>query len=119
MASAGTSLDALHERGARGRLGPLLARNDIARLVLNGFAARTTFGAGTSRSDELIAELGPMLDRVDGWIDDGTLGAQALNCADMMIAPSLALLDYRLDLREELRRRPSYALLERLLPEPA
>ena len=30
MAAAGTSLDALHERGARGRLGPLLARNDTA-----------------------------------------------------------------------------------------
>jgi hypothetical protein len=33
-----------------------------------------------------------------------------------MIAPSLALLDYRLDLRRELRARPSFALVERLLP---
>jgi glutathione S-transferase len=119
MSAAGTSLDALHERGARGRLGALLARNDTARLVLNGFAARTAFDAPTSSAEKLHAELEPLLDRVDDWIADGTLNGEQLNAADLLIAPSLALLDYRLDLREELRRRPCFALLERLLPEPA
>jgi hypothetical protein len=46
------------------------------------------------------------------------LGADALNAADLMIAPSLALLDYRLDLSDELRGRPCGALMERVLPEP-
>ena len=43
-------------------------------------------------------------------------GAQ-LNVADFMIVPSLALLSYRLDLREQIARRPAGALLERVLPE--
>jgi glutathione S-transferase len=118
MAAAGLSLDALYERGARGRLGPLLARHDLARVAMNAIAARLTFKAGTAISDGLIAELPALLDRVDRWIADGTLNSEQLTAADMVIAPSLALLDYRLDLREELSRRPSYALLERLLPEP-
>ncbi len=119
MAAAGTSLDALHERGARGRLGALLARNDTARLLLNAFAARTAFSAPTGSSGKLHGELESLLDRVDDWTADGTLNGAQLNAADLMIAPSLALLDYRLDLREELRRRPCFALLERILPEPA
>jgi glutathione S-transferase len=118
MAAAGLSLDALHRRGAGGRLGPLLARRDTIRLLLNAFASRAAFKAGTGRSAELRATLPPMLDRIDGWIGDGTLNGEQLGAADLVIAPSLALLDYRLDLREELRARPSYALLERLLPEP-
>lgn len=118
MAAAGTSLNGLYERGGRGRLGPLLARNNLGRLLLNAFASRATFHAGHGRSEELRRELGPELDRVDAMIAEGTLNGSELNAADLMIAPSLALLDYRLDLRAELRSRPSYALLERLLPEP-
>jgi hypothetical protein len=60
-----------------------------------------------------------MLDRIDGWVAEGVLNAERLNAADLVIAPSLALLDYRLDLREQLRPRPCFALVERLLPEPA
>lgn len=119
MAAAGLSLDALYERGARGRLGPLLASREPTRLLLNAFASRTAFKAGTARSSELRATLPPMLDRIDSWIADGTLNGEQLGAADLTIVPSLALLDYRLDLREELRSRPSYALLERVLPEPA
>ena len=59
-----------------------------------------------------------MLDEVDGLIDAGVLGGERLNAADMMIAPSLALLAYRRDLRPEIERRPAGALLDRLLPEP-
>jgi hypothetical protein len=36
-----------------------------------------------------------------------------------MIAPSLALLAYRRDLRPEIESRPCGALLQRVLPEPA
>ena len=59
-----------------------------------------------------------MLDRVDSWIADGVLGGEQLNAADFMIAPSLALLCYRRDLRGELERRPLIRLVDRLLPEP-
>ena len=36
-----------------------------------------------------------------------------------MIAPSLALLDYRADLAGEMKARPCGAFLDRVLPEPA
>ena len=118
MAAGGLRLEGLFERGARGRLGALLAAGYTRRLLLNAFASRAAFKAGTANSDQLRAALGPLLDRVDAWIADGTLNGAEPNFADLVIAPSLALLDYRLDLREDLRRRPSFELLERLLPEP-
>jgi len=49
----------------------------------------------------------------------GTAHGEQLNCADLQIATSLALVDYRLDLRPELRRRPAGELMERVLPETA
>jgi glutathione S-transferase len=118
LAGAAGSLDGLHRRGGEGRLGALLAHRTAVRVVANGVAARLTFRAGPERDAELVAALPPLLDRVDGWIADGVLNAPALNAADLMVAPSLALLDYRLDLRPALRERPLYALLERVLPEP-
>ena len=36
----------------------------------------------------------------------------------MMIAPSLALIAYRLDVRAQIEARPAWAWLERVLPEP-
>ncbi len=58
-----------------------------------------------------------MLDRIDAWITDGTLGAQ-LNAADFMVGPSLALILYRPDVRRMFEGRPVLALVDRLLPEP-
>jgi hypothetical protein len=58
-----------------------------------------------------------ILDRVDAWIADGVVNGERLNCADLQIATSLALVDYRLDVRAELRRRPAGELMERVLPE--
>ena len=60
-----------------------------------------------------------MLDRVDGWIEAGVLNGEELNAADFMIAPSLALLSYRPDVRQEIEQRRAIELLDRLLPEPA
>jgi hypothetical protein len=56
---------------------------------------------------------------VDGLIAAGVLNGEPLNCADFQIAPSLALVDYRLDVRENLRRRPAGELMDRVLPERA
>ena len=58
-----------------------------------------------------------MLDRVDGLIAEGVLDGERLNCADFQIAASLALVDYRLDVREQLRSRPAAQLMDRVLPE--
>ncbi|HEX9480675.1 MAG TPA: hypothetical protein VF927_01110 [Solirubrobacteraceae bacterium] len=114
----GTDLDGLANRGGTGRLGALLARNALQRRLMATIAGRSTFKTGGDTDARLRGELPAMLDRIDAWVADGVLNGAQLNVADMMIAPSLALLDYCLDLRPELRARPSFALVERLLPEP-
>jgi glutathione S-transferase len=59
-----------------------------------------------------------MLDRIDAWIEAGVLGGEQPNAADCMIAPSLALMLYRPDMRALFDGRPALALVDRLLPEP-
>ena len=115
----GGGLDALHMHGGQGRLGALLSHHDALRKLANGSAARLVFGAQGGKSEELRATLKPMLDRIDSWIAGGVLNGEEPNLADFTIAPSLALLTYRLDMRAELAERPLYGLIERLLPEPA
>jgi hypothetical protein len=80
---------------------------------------RTTFAASPEAEPELLAELPPMLDRIDAWIADGILGGPQLNAADFMVAPSLALILYRSDLMPMFEGRPALELVDRLLPEPA
>jgi hypothetical protein len=59
------------------------------------------------------------LDRIDSWIAEGVIGQDRLNVADFMIAPSLALILYRPDVRPVVEGRPALELVDRLLPEPA
>ena len=118
LAAGAGGLDKLHNQGGSGRLGALLAGNTLQRRMVSEVAARLTFRAA-GRDEQLLDELTPMLDQLDEWKAEGLIGGKELNAADFAIAPSLALLDYRLDLREDLRRRPCFALVERLLPEPA
>lgn len=118
LAAGARNLDELHARGGAGRLGALLAHNDLQRRMIATMAARTTFDAGGEKDRKLIDALPPMLDRLDAWVAEGVLDGERLNAADFMIAPSLALLDYRLDIRPQLRARPAFALVDRLLPEP-
>jgi len=110
-------LDRLADRGNSGRLGPLLSRSELLRVFVTQGAGRAVFGAAGAE-DRLMAELGEMLDAVDAWIERGVLGGEQLNAADFLIAPSLALLAYRLDLRQGIEARPLGALIERVLPEP-
>jgi glutathione S-transferase len=110
------SLDELSERGGRGRLGALLAGNGPQRQLAAKLAARTTFRADADAERRLLAELPEVLDRADGYFAAGVIGGEEPNVADLMIAPSLALLDYRLDIRDQLRARPAFAVVERLLP---
>ncbi len=60
-----------------------------------------------------------MLDRIDSWIREGVLNGPQLNAADLMVAPSLALILYRPDVKSMFEGRPALELVDRLLPEPA
>lgn len=113
-------LVALRDHANDGRLGALLAKGERLRKVNNQIAARVVFKAdGEQAERELLAELPAMLDTIDAWLAEGVLGGPELNAADYMIAPSLALIAYRLDLRERIEARPAWSWLERVLPEPA
>jgi glutathione S-transferase len=103
--------------GDDGRLGPLLFRRTTVRLAAVQVFGRV-FVANPRTEPELRAALPEMLDRIDAWIADGVLNGEQLNAADFMIAPSLALLCYRPELRAEVERRPALRLVDRLLPEP-
>jgi len=118
LVTAVHGLGALHDRGASGRLGPLLAEGDLMRdMVARG--ARFTFRANAGDEARLVGAIAPLLDRVDAWIGDGVLDGAEPNVADFMIAPSLALLSYRSDLSAEIASRPAGAFVERFVPEPA
>ncbi|HEX3910742.1 MAG TPA: glutathione S-transferase family protein [Solirubrobacteraceae bacterium] len=114
-------LEALRDRGNHGRLGALLAKNERLRVLNGQVAARMVFKAdGPQAERRLLEELPAMLDRIEAWIADGVLDGPELNAADFLIAPSLALIAYRLDLRPQIQARPAAAAwLQRVLPEPA
>jgi glutathione S-transferase len=105
----------LDGRGARGRLGPLLAPTDRRRrMVVKGVVR--AFGVTEAQMREDDRQTAELLDRVDAFIAEGVLNGPSLNCADFQIATSLALVDYRLDVRPQMEDRPLYELLERVLP---
>src|SRR3954447_14205893 len=101
-----------------GRMGDLLYKHELARRLIVPRILRAIFAANPAQDDELLAELSTMLDRIDAWIADGVLGGPELNVADFMVAPSLALILYRPDVRPLFEGRPALELVDRLLPEP-
>ena len=101
-----------------GRLGYLLYKRTFARRLIIPRLLRGAFATSRNPERDPVAELPAMLDRIDAWIADGTLGGDELNVADFMVAPSLALILYRPDARPIFEGRPSLALVDRLLPEP-
>ena len=102
-----------------GRMGYLLYRERLLRRLIIPQIGRAIFAVGRGTDRELLAELPPMLDRIDAWIADGVLGGEQLNAADFMVAPSLALMLYRPDTLPMFEGRPALELVDRLLPEPA
>lgn len=104
---------------ANGRMGYLLYRRALARRLVVPRILSRVFVTGRRSDPELLAELPATLDRIDAWIADGVLGGAELNVADLMIAPSLALILYRPDVLPLFEGRPSLELVDRLLPEPA
>jgi glutathione S-transferase len=112
---------ALHDRdfiATDGRLGPLLSRNETARRIGARLVGQFVFRAGEEQEAQLLERLPAVLDRIDAWIEAGVLNGEALYASDFVIAPSLALLCYRRDLRPQIEGRPAIDLVDRLLPEP-
>ena len=101
-----------------GRLGYLLYKQALARRLIVPRVLRDVFVATPKRDRELLDQLSGILDRVDAWIADGILGAAQLNAADFMVAPSLALILYRPDVRPLFEGRRALELVDRILPVP-
>jgi glutathione S-transferase len=101
--------------GDDGRLGPILAYGRWRRR-LAAMGASRYFGVDDETERLDLAALPSVLEHVDELVGAGTLNGSELNAADFETAPSLALGAYRLDLREQFTTRPSWALVERLLP---
>lgn len=63
-------------------------------------------------------ELPDYLDRIDGWIADGTIGdAEHPNAADLQLESTIRLLMTIADLRGMISSRPCGALAQRLFPD--
>jgi glutathione S-transferase len=62
------------------------------------------------------AKLPGLLDKVDAWIENGTLNGEQLNAADFQIAPSIGLAMTLDDLRPAIENRPAGALAKRVVP---
>jgi glutathione S-transferase len=117
LAFAGSAhgLDGMHDRGRSGPLGRLLYKHDASRALAARLFGRFLFNVNPRTERRLLDQLPDHLDRIDAWIEQGVLGGDQLNAADYLIAPNLALLMYRLDLRDGIAARPAGRLVERVL----
>jgi glutathione S-transferase len=57
------------------------------------------------------------LDKIDGWIAEGVLGAGSPNAADLQISTSVRLMMSMDDLRPFIENRPAGKLAERVVPD--
>jgi len=110
---------AIARQAGNGRMGYLLYKSERVRRLAIPWIMGRVFRSNPVRDDELLAELSEMLDRIDALIRDGVLNGPELNAADFMVAPSLALILYRPDVKPMFEGRPALELVDRLLPEPA
>jgi glutathione S-transferase len=91
----------------------------------HGLAARTagpfialdarSRGATDENVRKAIAALPGMLQRIDDWIEEGILGGEPPNAADLQIAPSLRLAMSLDDLRPAIEGRPAARLATRIV----
>ena len=63
-----------------------------------------------------LAALPDLLDRVDAYIADGTIGGEAPNAADFQIATSIGLALTLDDLKPLIEPRPAGELMRRIVP---
>ena len=110
-------LGELAEHADSGRLGALLAPSRWRRRTVIQGAFRYFGIHGRVESLDLAA-LPSVLAHADSLVAAGVLNGDELNAADFQAAPCLALMAYRLDVRDLVESRPSWGLVETLLPEP-
>lgn len=72
-------------------------------------------GATDENVRSAIAAFPGMLQRIDDWIAEGTLGSESPNAADLQIAPSLRLAMSLDDLRPAIEGRPAGRLATRIV----
>jgi glutathione S-transferase len=63
-----------------------------------------------------LAALPGALERIDDWIDEGVLGGETINAADLQVATSVRLLLTLDDLRPAIEERPAGELALRIVP---
>jgi len=63
-----------------------------------------------------LRDLPRHLDRIDGWLEEGVLGGETVNAADLQIASSLRLLATVADLAPVIDARQAGAFARRVLP---
>ena len=119
LAAAVRDPEGMSRAGADGRLGYLLYPYERLRRLIIPQIGRHIFAAHGRADAELMGELPELLDRIDAWMGEGVLGGEHPNVADLMVAPSLALILYRPDAGPLFEGRPALELVDRLLPEPA
>src|SRR5579864_2501826 len=73
-------------------------------------------GATDDNVRQAIAALPEMLQRIDDWIEQGVLGGEPPNAADLQIAPSLRLAMSLDDLRPAIEGRPAGRLATKIVP---
>jgi glutathione S-transferase len=86
-----------------------------APLVSRAAARVNGAGDATIRAD--LISLPGHLDRVDGWLDGGVIGRDAVTGADLQIASSLRLMLTVEDIAPRIDARPAGALARRIFPD--
>jgi glutathione S-transferase len=91
----------------------------LAGALMKPLAARF---ARVSRADDRtvgadLERLPALLDRVDAWIADGTIGGEEPNAADYQIGTTLRAMLAMDDLRPRIEGRPGAELAARLVPD--
>ena len=75
------------------------------------------YGARDAVAQADLIALPSILDKMDGWIEEGVMGGDEPNAADYQIAPSLRLALSFDDLRPAIEGRPAGELALRILPD--
>jgi glutathione S-transferase len=109
--------DAMAGYGAGSRIpAPAALVNAIAPLAARGGQRINRTGAGVAA--RRLRELPAQLDRIDGWIADGTIGdAERPNAADLQLLSTVRLISTIADARPLLAGRPCEAAALALFPE--
>jgi glutathione S-transferase len=115
LAAGRRDLVSLAGDGESGKLGPILAQSRGQRRRIMRIAA-PYFGIRDENEMLDLAALPGVLGQVEDLIADGVLNGPDLNAADCQLAPSIALLAYRLDLQEAVEASSAWRLVERLMP---